>query len=92
MACKQDFLRSGQFKRLIDRVEYSSCVNVKRMNETEFLCPYCWQVNTITIDITAGQKQTFTTDCEVCCRPIAITVNLDDDGQPMVDATAELSD
>ena len=62
------------------------------MNETEFLCPYCWQANSITVDVSAGREQSFTMDCEICCRPVALTVTLDDDGRPMVDATAELND
>ena len=62
------------------------------MNENTFTCPYCWQTNELTVDLSGGREQAFTVDCEVCCRPIAIRVTLDDDGQAMIDATAELSE
>jgi transcription elongation factor Elf1 len=60
------------------------------MNETEFTCPYCAQPNLLILDPSGGRNQTFTTDCEVCCRPIRITVTLDADGEQMIDADAEL--
>ena len=37
-----------------------------------FTCPYCFAEISITVDCTAGRHQAYTTDCEVCCRPIAI--------------------
>jgi hypothetical protein len=37
----------------------------------EFLCPYCGQLNTLAVDASGGSKQSFVTDCEVCCQPIA---------------------
>lgn len=62
------------------------------MNEIEFICPYCAQLNILSVDPSGGNHQVFTTDCEVCCRPIRITVQLDDNGVPMIDASAELSE
>jgi len=32
-------------------------------------CPFCGQAFDVTIDTTVG-TQRFTTDCEICCRPI----------------------
>lgn len=61
------------------------------VDESEYWCPYCAQPNTLEIDPTGGRRQQFTTDCEVCCRPIRITLVLDADGSPMIDAEAELS-
>ncbi len=46
----------------------------------EFNCPYCAAVISVTIDTTAGRRQSFVTDCEVCCRPIEIEVDIDRDG------------
>jgi hypothetical protein len=34
-------------------------------------CPYCGQPINLVVDTTAG-PQTFTTDCEICCRPVEI--------------------
>lgn len=60
--------------------------------QIEFRCPYCWQANTVTVDAADSEDQSFTVDCEVCCRPVSLRVNLDGNGDPMVDATAELSE
>lgn len=51
-------------------------------------CPYCWQMIEVIVDASAG-AQTYTEDCEVCCRPILFRVAIDDDGAPIVDARAE---
>jgi hypothetical protein len=64
----------------------------KRMTEVEFLCPYCAQPNLLSVDPTGGRHQVFTVDCEVCCRPIRIAVQLDADGEPVIDASSELSE
>lgn len=37
-----------------------------------FACPYCLARISITVDYTASRRQSFTSDCEVCCRPMAI--------------------
>ena len=49
-------------------------------SDQEFNCPYCAAVMTLRIDETAGARQEFVTDCEVCCRPIAVEVDIDPDG------------
>ncbi|OIO38951.1 MAG: hypothetical protein AUJ72_01705 [Candidatus Omnitrophica bacterium CG1_02_46_14] len=50
-------------------------------NDQDFNCPYCASVNSIRIDQTGGSRQTFVTDCEVCCRPIQIEVEIFQDGE-----------
>ena len=45
-------------------------------DEYAFACPCCFAEISITIDYTAGRRQAFTTDCEVCCRPIAIQLEV----------------
>lgn len=49
-------------------------------SDQEFGCPYCGELITIRVDETGGRKQYFVTDCEVCCRPIGIEVDIDTDG------------
>ena len=49
-------------------------------NDQEFNCPYCGAVNSIRIDETGGSNQRFVTDCEICCRPIEIEIDIDADG------------
>jgi hypothetical protein len=36
-------------------------------------CPYCGQSFDLVID-TSSSAQRFTTDCEICCRPIEVVV------------------
>ena len=40
--------------------------------EENIHCPFCGQAFAVAVD-TSVDTQTFTTDCEVCCRPIEIT-------------------
>lgn len=40
-------------------------------------CPYCGQPLEIAVDISAGTQQ-YIEDCQVCCRPISMTVILDE--------------
>jgi len=54
-------LRSGSPQPLI--VEISASIN----------CPFCGQTFELVID-TSIASQRFTTDCEVCCRPVEIFV------------------
>lgn len=56
----------------------------------EFECPYCSAENSITIDKTGGERQTFITDCETCCKPIVIGIEIDADGY--VDFSAKQED
>ena len=43
-------------------------------------CPYCGESFDITVDMSAGQ-QSYIEDCYVCCRPITIQVNTDEQGE-----------
>jgi hypothetical protein len=44
-----------------------------QLTETVF-CPFCGQRVDLVIDTSAGSHE-FTTDCEVCCRPIHVRVD-----------------
>ncbi len=48
-------------------------------DEYTFACPYCFTEISMTVDYTGGRRQVFTTDCEVCCRPIAIRLEVGSD-------------
>lgn len=43
-------------------------------------CPYCLESIEIRIDLTGGQNQFLTYDCEVCCRPITLQCEIDSNG------------
>ena len=49
-------------------------------NDQEFNCPYCGEVISLRVDQTGGSRQLFVTDCEVCCRPIEIEIEIESDG------------
>ena len=54
-----------------------------------FLCPYCSSELSIVVDGSGGKKQTFTTDCEVCCRPILIRLEVGSNGVGSFEAEQE---
>jgi len=51
-------------------------------------CPYCGESIEIQIDC-SEQEQDYIEDCQVCCRPINLHINIDDAGQPTVIACHE---
>lgn len=47
--------------------------------ENRFIhCPYCGEQLLLFIDCSAGSQQ-YIEDCQVCCRPINIAVDIDQD-------------
>ncbi len=48
------------------------------MEQSEnILCPYCGQTFTLAVD-TSQPVQQLTVDCEICCRPMEISVRCED--------------
>lgn len=43
-------------------------------------CPYCMVSISVRIDHTGGKRQSFVVDCENCCRPIEIEMDVDEEG------------
>lgn len=52
-------------------------------------CPYCGEINEITLDPGSGNEQEYVEDCQVCCRPWHILVHYLPDGTAEVSAQAE---
>jgi hypothetical protein len=44
-----------------------------------YQCPYCGERLETRVDLTAGERE-YIEDCEVCCRPIEFSIELDDNG------------
>jgi hypothetical protein len=45
------------------------------MQESENIsCPFCGQTFALAVDTTQAAQQ-FTVDCEICCRPIEISIH-----------------
>lgn len=51
-------------------------------------CPNCGRALELIVDCSAG-SQDYVEDCEVCCRPIQVTVQIDPDGFPLVTTRRE---
>ncbi len=51
-------------------------------------CPYCGEPIELVVDDSAGDQR-YVEDCQVCCRPIQVTVTLDADDVPAVAVRAE---
>jgi transposase-like protein len=63
---------------------------MERMTEPHLVvCPYCGEENEIEIDLSAGKRQSYVEDCQVCCRPWVVEVRVDKDGDVVVDLSAE---
>jgi hypothetical protein len=43
-------------------------------------CPWCWQTVQITVDCSAGSAQ-YVEDCQVCCRPMIVQVQVGAGGE-----------
>lgn len=43
-------------------------------------CPYCGESFSTVVDLSGG-SQRYIEDCAVCCRPIEVSVRVDEDGE-----------
>ncbi len=50
-------------------------------------CPYCGEANELMVDLAGGATQEYIEDCEVCCQPCLVKVQLDGEGHASVTAT-----
>jgi hypothetical protein len=58
------------------------------LTEKPISCPYCGETITILVDDSLPEQE-YIEDCQVCCRPIALHVCVDIDGNTAVTASAE---
>ena len=56
--------------------------------ETHISCPYCGESISVLID-NSLPEQTYVEDCQVCCRPIEMSITVDVDGDVAVTARSE---
>jgi len=45
--------------------------------EASFQCAGCGEWNTTTVDESAGRRQRYVEDCQVCCRPNVLRIEYD---------------
>ncbi len=53
--------------------------NMNEQSEYGLRCPYCDESITVLIDGSVAE-QDYVEDCEVCCRPIVLSVRIEADG------------
>ncbi|MBR9989223.1 MAG: CPXCG motif-containing cysteine-rich protein [Gemmatimonadetes bacterium] len=53
------------------------------------VCPYCGETVDLAVDPGGGAVQEYVEDCEVCCRPMQLTVSWDDGGTAHVNAATD---
>ena len=51
-------------------------------------CPFCWETVSVVIDCSLGE-QSYVEDCCVCCRPMLLTIRIEEDGSPVVEVLPE---
>lgn len=62
----------------------------KALEEGSYVCDACGEEIVIPLDPSAGHAQEYVEDCPVCCHPLVIHVEFDEDGNdPRVWAEAE---
>ena len=44
------------------------------------ICPYCGELNEVTLDPGSGALQQYVEDCQVCCQPWRVCVRYGSDG------------
>ena len=44
----------------------------------EYTCAFCGESNTTFVDISAGNSQSYIEDCQVCCRPNILYLEVDE--------------
>ncbi len=55
-----------------------------QQDEVEIECPYCGERITLLVDSSAGM-QDYIEDCQVCCRPINLSLTVNNEGLPQLD-------
>ncbi|WP_305909743.1 CPXCG motif-containing cysteine-rich protein [Methylomarinum sp. Ch1-1] len=58
---------------------------MQQLQEFPINCPYCGENITVLVDASSGGQQYYE-DCQVCCAPIFITLEIDEEGKIMLSA------
>jgi hypothetical protein len=45
----------------------------------EFSCAFCGEINTTFVDFSGGISQSYVEDCQVCCRPNVLFIQIDEE-------------
>jgi hypothetical protein len=58
---------------------------IGRLLEVGVQCPYCWERFILLVDASV-ESQEYVEDCEICCRPIDFSIDIDASGEARVEA------
>lgn len=58
-------------------------------DSASFFCAFCGEANEVDVDVSAGTRQTYVEDCQVCCRPNLLQIRFDSEGRSTIDAEPE---
>lgn len=53
---------------------YYENVSKRQRSTAAVQCPFCGETDELAIDLGGGERQTYTEDCAVCCRPRVVHV------------------
>ncbi len=45
----------------------------------EYICAFCGEPNVTFVDFSAGMQQSYVEDCQVCCQPNVLYIQIDED-------------
>jgi hypothetical protein len=48
-------------------------------NTAEYTCAYCGETNLTFVDLSAGAQQSYVEDCQVCCQPNVLSLQIDEE-------------
>lgn len=51
----------------------------KKVDTVEYTCAFCGESNMTFVDFSAGMQQSYVEDCQVCCQPNVLYVQIDED-------------
>lgn len=60
--------------------------------DAEYTCAYCGSTVPAGVDPSAGRNQSYTEDCQVCCRPnlLHVVIDFEDGPEARIDAEPEM--
>ena len=61
---------------------------MRALSEKPLNCPYCGEPISVIVDHSVGVQE-YIEDCQVCCRPLVLSIAIDEDGEASVIARYE---
>lgn len=46
---------------------------------SDYMCAYCGEMNLTFVDLSGGNQQSYIEDCQVCCRPNVLYIQIDEE-------------